>query len=296
MEIRREKMSVHPRCFSVLAALLVVFTVVPAFAIPFKTANEFTQESNPLNEASGNWDLDWSYVYNYKGSTGTAIDSHWLLTAAHVADDNANGTITIGTTSYTPQETRYYDGSPNGTSDSHAATRDIALVRFNNSFPGYYSYATGTAYTNDDAILVGYGFSGTVTQSAFSGSWTDSGLNKEKRWGTNNIDGSFSVDAGYGTYLYYRTSISGTTSSSNTDYETGLNIHDSGGPLFVKDGTQWIVAGINTNRAGNPWDATYSVRVGDYDEWIGNTVPEPMTILFLLLGFASFSFLRRRQR
>ncbi len=45
---------------------------------------------------SGSWDVNWDYVYNYKESSAVAIDSYWLLTAAHVADDAPGWNMTIG--------------------------------------------------------------------------------------------------------------------------------------------------------------------------------------------------------
>ena len=275
---------------SVLLALQM-----PALAIPYQTTTEATQEAPPDEESSGNWDLNWDYIYQFRKSTASAVHPYWLLTAAHVADDPDSGTIVIGSTTYTVQETRYYDGTATGSTNAADATRDLALVRFDHAFPGYYSYATGTSYNHDDVIFVGYGRSGTVTQTTTSGYWTDSGTGQDKRWGTNNIDGSASRTDSYGTYLFFQTSISGTLDSRNTDYETGLNVYDSGSPLFVYDGDEWIITGINTGRGGDPLSATYSVRVGDYDAWIKNVaVPEPATVGLLLCG--GIALLGRRRR
>ncbi len=56
------------------------------------------------NPPSGIWDLNWGYVYNYKGSSAVAVGSHWLLTAAHVANDGGTGMLTINGINYYQQE------------------------------------------------------------------------------------------------------------------------------------------------------------------------------------------------
>lgn len=279
-----------------LAMVLVAST---ALALPItndtaETGTRATQEANPMGESSGTWNLDWSNVYKYNDSSSVAVDSHWILTAAHVADDGT--TLTIGGSTYTPTETRYYDGSDMGSTNVADATRDLALVRFNVTFSGYYDYATGTGYSGDDVILVGFGYDGVVTQTSTSGSWTQSN-NRKQRWGTNNIDNLVQVKDDYGTYNMLKTSISGTAGNQkNTDYETGLNVYDSGGPMFVKDGDEWIVVGINVGRnpLTSPFNTTFSVPVGDYSTWIGNVVPEPATMT--LMGIGAIALLRRRRK
>lgn len=280
-----------------VSAVLFVLLASPLWAVPITddtpvTGTRATQEANPLDELSGTWDLDWSNVYKYNGSSSVAVDSHWILTSAHVADDGT--TLTVGGSTYTAVETRYYDGSAMGSTNKNDATRDLALVRFDETFAGYYDYATGTGYVQDDVILVGFGYDGVVTQSSSSGSWTESTI-LGQRWGTNNIDGLVLVADAYGTYNMLESTISGTAGNQrNTPYETGLNIHDSGGPMFVQDGGEWIVAGIDVIRAGDPFDTIYSVPVGDYSTWVGNVVPEPATMS--LLGLGAIALLRRRRK
>ena len=296
-----------------------------AVAIPYQdktlptdppTTIQDIQTDAPNIESSGNWDLDWSGVYNYKGSSAVAIDSHWLLTAAHVADDGGTGVFTVEGTIYTPQGLPlYYNGTTAGSTtsstDKNEATADLALVRFDNAFPTVYDYKTTTSFSDrfDDVILVGYGYGGEVMQDDSSGSWNQDGnSDKIKRWGTNNIDqySTWNVDSTYehdpawptdlpsiNTMGMYKATISETDDFYNTDYETGFNTGDSGGPMFVKDGDEWIVAGINILALASS-GTTYSVAVGDYDEWVTATVPEPATMSLLALG--GIAMLRRRKK
>ena len=78
--------------------------------------------------------LDWNYVYNYKGSSAVSVGEGWLLTAAHVADDGGDGSLTIGTTVYQQQQIEYH---PNA---------DLALVRYDKAFPGSYGLYTGSEF------------------------------------------------------------------------------------------------------------------------------------------------------
>ena len=83
------------RSFSQIAfaVLLAAGFVLPASAIV--VANYTVATNAPSNEVSGTWDMDWNNVYNYKTSSGVAVGSHWLLTAAHVANDGFSSTLCI---------------------------------------------------------------------------------------------------------------------------------------------------------------------------------------------------------
>ncbi|RKX34927.1 MAG: hypothetical protein DRP64_19685, partial [Verrucomicrobia bacterium] len=77
-------------------------------------------------------ELDWSHVYNYKGSSAVAVGGHWILTAGHVADDGGSGSLDIDGTIYTQQGLPVY--YPDG---------DLALVHYDKPLPGYYPLYTG---------------------------------------------------------------------------------------------------------------------------------------------------------
>ena len=55
------------------------------------TSNVSVSENNPSNISDFS-SFDWDYIYSFKGSSGIAIHSNWLLTAGHVADDLEDGT------------------------------------------------------------------------------------------------------------------------------------------------------------------------------------------------------------
>ncbi|NIA08150.1 MAG: hypothetical protein GWP14_11050, partial [Actinobacteria bacterium] len=88
---------------------VLLLPVASSWAVPVNTrtgGEQAIQQANPNLESSGNYNLDWSYIYNVNGSSGVAIDPYWILTAHHVADD-ANCNLTIGGTDYTALERIY---------------------------------------------------------------------------------------------------------------------------------------------------------------------------------------------
>ena len=263
----------------VLLVCVVLLGGSAARAVPIKLSSEATQEANPNLE--GSYDLDWSYVYNYKSSSAVAIDPYWIITAEHVADDAGTGIIIIGAETYTPVETIAH------------STADIALVRYDKIFPGYYNYTELTSFVGDEVVMIGYGMYGEVTQSLFSGSWDQQYAENPdvKRWGTNIID------ALTGSPELFFTTISGTDASEDpTPYETGANTGDSGGGMFAYEGDEWVLIGINVARgpASPPYTTTGSVPVGNFDEWIAAKVPEPVTVWSLAVLGMVMLLLRRR--
>ena len=228
--------------------------------------------------------MDWSYVYNYKGSSAVAVDSHWLLTAAHVADDGGDGLLTINGTNYYQQEIVFHLPSND---PKHTARADLALVRFDKTFPGYYplytnnTFPTYPGYGQDKrlkVVLIGYGVTGTVystyyTTAAWNVSPNGSGV---KRWGSNKIDGYAIAD-----YTLPSTTTATTNDGmqilftpGNTLYEAGVGVYDSGGGTFVNDNGTWKLAGINTVQYGGPTDfvGTFAVSIPAYAAWATNVI------------------------
>lgn len=273
--------------FVLLCGLLL--PAISSWAIPVNgTGTPAVQQVNPNLESSGNYDLDWDYVYNVNGSSGVAIDDHWILTARHVADDYlsfGSNNLIIDGNSYTAMDPIYNDDA------------DLAMIRYDNAFPSHYNYTTSSSFNGSEVIMVGFGRNGVVSQTATSGWWTEqSGDSTDVlRWGTNTVD-SLVTPSGY-SYSMLKTTISGT--NNTTPYETGVNIGDSGGGMFAYVGTEWTLIGINILRGGSPdYNTSYSVPVGNYDTWIDNIIlttptPEPATLALLLLG--SLTLLRKHR-
>jgi hypothetical protein len=93
------------------------------------------------NALTGSWNVNWGYVYKYKNSSAVAVGPHWLLTAAHVADDTASSSIVAdGVTNY-QQEINFHSATDDSSNVNKA---DLARVRFDKEFPGYYPLYTGS--------------------------------------------------------------------------------------------------------------------------------------------------------
>ena len=221
------------------------------------------------NAPSGAWDLNWDYVYPYKRSSSVAVGECWLLTAAHVADDSKTSTVVIDGTSYYQQEIVFHDEA------------DLALVRFDKSFPGFYGLYSGILFASSELIMVGFGNTGMVVDESGGGPfaphdyYTDSGSGRGiKRWGTQRYSllEILSYDAGGGTKT--STGFWMDFTVGDTPYEAGVGVYDSGGGTFADDGGIWTLAGINVTRSQNEsgYTSTFAISIPAYETWITETM------------------------
>jgi hypothetical protein len=245
-------------------SVILLFLLMAGFAPAIVVQNY----SVATNAPTGDWDLNWDYVYNYKQSSAVAVGEYWILTAAHVADDGGTGALAVNGVIYYQQEVIFHN------------TADLALVRFDKPFPGFYSLHAGEIYTGAgrsktyrELILVGFGFDGVASSSSF----TQGSYRGIKRWGTNKgeaeatIPGDIVGDDGVPDV---------STSCFRMDfnlgesaYEAGANIYDSGGPVFIDNGSEWVLTGIILYRNGdNPYTGNYAAMVPDYSAWIESTM------------------------
>jgi len=260
-----------------------IFSFLVAVSAHAIVVSDYTTAEQP---PSG---LDWSYVYYYKGSSAVAVDDYWILTAAHVADDSGTGTLLIDSTAYYQREIIFHD------------TADLALVRYDKAFPGFYDlYTGGLVPWNPFAprysiLLVGFGTTGTVS----SASWTDSGSGRGiKRWGSQEIESTefLTYDVGGNSGERSSEGFWMDFNLNDTDYEAGAGIGDSGGGAFINDNGTWKLAGINTVRLGSNGEFTsmFAVSIPEYSSWISQTVPEPIAAVFCIAFGVLFLFIHRR--
>ena len=231
------------------------------------TANDTTSAQNPTNHG---YSLDWDYIYKYKNSSSVAVDHYWILTAAHVGDDGGTGSLNIDGEIYTQQEVIFHP------------TADLALVRYDKPFPGYYGLHAGEIHNGksggarvyDELIMAGYGRTGTVTQTTFENGPSGNGT---KRWGTNE---------GTGTETTINANVGGSVGNvstlcflmdfdlSDTSYEAGAAQHDSGGPVFIERDSVWSLTGINLYLSGTApgFSGNYASMIHDYTSWIKSMI------------------------
>lgn len=278
---------------SMFVCFLLCSVCVPLSGFAIVTASNTVAETSPEATNGFNWD----YVYNYKKSSAVAVGSHWLLTAAHVADDSSSAAgfsnVVVSGTTYYPQEIIFHSAADDA---EHDQTADLALVRFDKKFPGFYTLYSGefpeegwagppwNQYWVDglDAVMVGYGTTGTVsslyyTPKAWNANPNGSGT---KRWGTQTIEGNYSMaydglgDVGMTTNVGIEMSFD----STGSDYEAGLGTYDSGGGTFVEEDGVWKLAGVNTITGSHVTSVTgakdwmFAVSVPAYETWITETM------------------------
>ena len=222
--------------------------------------------------ANYGYSLDWDYIYNYKGSSAVAVDHYWILTAAHVADDTVNSDLIIGGETYMQQ------GSP-----IFHPTADLALVRYDKPFPGYYllhddvihNGKNGPQRVWDTLLLTGYGRTGVVTSVSFG---NGPGGNGTKRWGTNRGVGQNTYIVDMGGTVGVRDSECFITEFdlSDTPYEAGAAQFDSGGPVFIERNGDWYLAGTTILIIGsNPsYSGNVMVETSIYRDWIIDNIPD----------------------
>jgi len=251
-------------CFILSSLLLGACVDVQAIAVD----DYSVAETNP---AVAGYSLDWDYIYKYKNASSVAVDHYWILTAAHVADDGGTGSLVVDGETYTQQEIVFHD------------TADLALVRYDKPFPGYYLLHDDEIYTGpkqnpsyQELLMAGYGYAGTVSATSF----TQSGVAGIKRWGTNRGEGEATLSADItnpsdGIIDVTTKCFLVNFDLGNTAYEAGANTYDSGGPVFIYDeeASEWTLTGINLYRSGTgPYTGNAAAMIHDYISWIKSVI------------------------
>ena len=277
-------------------------------------------------------DPGWANVGKVNGSSGVYLGNvsipgrgsgYWVLTANHVGA----GTINLGGTSYSA-----VTGSSYRLTNPDNSLTDLLLYRIS-SDPGLptLKLASNTPALGASLTMIGFGYTGAASPTTWNindtvspWTWTETttpsglygvgykyGTSGTENWGVNAlaiptqsvVSGSSKTDV-FGSYAL------------PTSGSAQLATHDSGGAVFVKNGGQWELAGINLyvgNYSGQPGSTavfsivdstgTPSVNYAGNGSYMADLsshltqIPEPastaaVTGALCLLGAAAYRFRR----
>ena len=308
----RQTLPTHRRLFVALFFATLAGATEPARAVIIQTVSGTDNTTAPAD------DPGWGNVSFRGNGTAVYLGNSWVLTANHTTD----GTMTFNGQTYSEVPGSAFLLTNNGAAGK-TATTDLKLLQINGD-PGLPTLpiANSTPANNTPVTMIGAGrdrgafTQWTVDTGTTPWGWTEvsSGGNfagyqslstRALRWGTNTVSGT-------GEWIFFD-SRDVLTTATTFDFADGTSeaqavVGDSGGPVFVKNGGQWELAGIMVAVAafsGQPspgltavfGNVTYMADLSFYREQIVTVVPEPggATLAGVALAAcAAWAVIRRR--
>lgn len=289
------------RLFLIGLFTMLMASLTPAHAVLLGGTNGLTNTTAPAD------DPGWNRVGTVNGDSGVYLGDGFVLSAKHVGA----GDLTLGTTTYS-LDTSYVPQFFQ-TQSSPQAFADLVIFKVLNApNMSLMPIWNGSGEIGKTATLIGSGLDRGAAVPNQGWLW---GSTTTKRWGQNVIDGTVNVNDPTGGFnyqaLYAEFNRVGGGGSGLANEATGA-FGDSGGGLFIKQGSTWELAGIitavtanghsyydnDTGVPGNQPDSVYAVRLSDYNSWILATIPEPGTFAMLLVGsgLLGANLLRRKNQ
>ncbi len=265
-------------------------------------------------------DPGFANIGTFLGASCVYLGNGWVLTAAHIDYNYGTGTpilpssVQFGGSSYATASGSLHQLTNNGTAGMTALT-DLVLFQLTSdpSLPSL-SISSSSPTVGQSITMIGNGLNRASGTTYWNADWSQSSHSygtysgfqttdsNTVRWGTNTVGQTGqNVNAGEGSvYAFNSSQFSSLGGANEAQAVTG----DSGGGVFVKNGSSWQLAGIMNviyTYNGQPSDtAVYGDETGmaDLSFYSGqiNTitgVPEPTAFV---IAAAAMPFLAARRR
>src|ERR1051325_131555 len=246
-----------------LVCLSLLLGAAPAQAIIFYTTGDpnYNTTAPGGTLANSGWQFEGIWENSY---LGTPIAPRYFITASHFGG-SVGDLFTLNGTQYTT--TAFYDDP-----DS-----DLRIWRVCGSFAAYAPLYTNSNEINKSLVVIGRGTQrgavvttsttnllGQVTVKTNGWQWgTGDGV---VRWGENTVASVVNGDSIFGSGIGDMLQASFDAGAGGNECQ--LSVGDSGGAVFIKDGSTWKLAGINYAADGtyNTSNSGAGFNAAIYDE------------------------------
>lgn len=214
-----------------LLALVTGMIALPASAVLFLSTGD--PEHNTQAPAGEFADSGWQWQGEWYGFLGTAIAPDFFITARHVGGNIGDIFVYRGIWYHTVEA--YED-----------AASDLRIWRICGRFPDYAAIYEGDGEEGAPLVVFGRGTQRgeavyAPDNAAELRGWKYGPVDKRWRWGTNLVTAILKLDS----EVWAQDFLAADFDRDGGGDEAQLSGGDSGGGVFIRDGAQWKLAGIN---------------------------------------------------
>jgi len=220
-------------CFGWVLGLTLLFALLTlrGYAVMFKsTADPSYNASAPTPPSLTN--SGWQYEGEWVGVLATPIAPRFFLAAKHVNGAPGQVFVLDGFTNHT---VAYFD----------CVSCDLRVWEVAETLPRYAPLYTATNEVGKHCVVFGRGTDRgpAVLVNSSTRGWEWGNTNNIERWGENDV-ASIVTDPTFGDFLHC------TFDQGGNSNECALSYNDSGGGIFIQDGTTWKLAGVHSSVDG----------------------------------------------